>query len=87
MNADLKMRAYELLIAELQAELLDSYKRIDANSDEDALATRILVKEILRLSSYDNMLALAKQIDKEVYNGKCNFEDYIESSYCPGVAA
>lgn len=87
MNDSLKLKAYELLIADLEAKLKQAHNDTDGQVSQKLALTDILMAEILRVSGYDNLLRVAKIIDKKVYNGRRNYEDYVECNYCSEVSA
>lgn len=87
MNDSLKLKAYELLIADLEAKLKQAHNDTDEQVSQKLALTDILMTEMLRVSGYDSLLRVAKIIDKKVYNGRRNYEDYVECNYCSEVKA
>jgi hypothetical protein len=87
MKLETKLAAYELLIADFEAKLQKAHNRIDEKDGEEVAITNILLDEVLRLSDYSTLLGVAIKIDKKVFAGKCNYEDFVESNYCPEIAA
>ena len=81
MDANLIIKAYELLIRDLESELKDSYRKLDTVGGREVDITNILLEEIFRLSDYNNLLTVAKQIDKEVFHGKVNYQDFVEVEF------
>ena len=87
MKLETKLKAYELLIADLETKLEKACKDVDANASEEVAVNEILMNEIFRLSGYANLMAVAKRIDAEVYGGKRNYEDLVWADYSEEVAA
>lgn len=79
-DTELKLKAYELLIAHLEDKLKKSYATVDKNAEEEVERLGITSDFIFRKLGYKNLMELAGIIDEFENNGG-SMKDYVESNY------
>lgn len=79
-DTELQLKAYELLITDLENKLQKSYAKIDENSEQEVFRTEKFCDFIFRELGYKKLMELAGIIDEFENNGgdmKC----YVENCY------
>ena len=79
-DTELQLKAYELLITDLENKLQKSYAKIDENSDQEVFRTEKFCDFIFRKLGYKKLMELAGIIDEFENNGG-DMKYYVENCY------
>jgi hypothetical protein len=81
MNDDLRLRAYELLIANIDDRLQQAHRKRSIENAENQQIIKILAKAIYSFKGYSFLMEVAKLCDDANKKDHADMVDYVESNF------